>query len=145
MIFDHEIDKSLEFVRKMKEETQKSSPCKPHQSPKPHLHPNPIRSNPETHPNLAPPHLNPTHHFPSFLSVHLFLLQKEAWPEHKRECKCLQHVYPRVPTDSVRLTARIIFTLVSFISNPPAAVSTTTVCYSQDNMKACVTPTVWIV
>ncbi|KAK3563581.1 hypothetical protein QTP86_030934 [Hemibagrus guttatus] len=39
--------------------------------------------------------------------------QKEAWPEHKRECKHLQHVYPRVPTDSVRLTARIIFTLLS--------------------------------
>ncbi|XP_047677525.1 histone-lysine N-methyltransferase SMYD3 [Tachysurus fulvidraco] len=39
--------------------------------------------------------------------------QKEDWPEHKRECKCLQRVYPRVPTDSVRLTARIIFTLLS--------------------------------
>ncbi|XP_053093469.1 histone-lysine N-methyltransferase SMYD3 isoform X1 [Pangasianodon hypophthalmus] len=43
--------------------------------------------------------------------------QKEAWPEHKRECKCLQRVYPRVPTDSVRLVARIIFTLL----NDPAA------------------------
>ncbi|KAI5610902.1 histone-lysine N-methyltransferase SMYD3, partial [Silurus asotus] len=45
--------------------------------------------------------------------------QKEAWPEHKRECKCLQRVYPRVPTDSVRLTAKIIFTLL----NDPEAFS----------------------
>lgn len=43
--------------------------------------------------------------------------QKKAWPEHKTECKCLQRVYPRLPTDSVRLTARIIFTLL----NDPAA------------------------
>ncbi|XP_055029268.2 histone-lysine N-methyltransferase SMYD3 [Misgurnus anguillicaudatus] len=39
--------------------------------------------------------------------------QKQAWPEHKRECKCLKHLQPRIPTDSVRLVARIIFTLLS--------------------------------
>ncbi|KAM9466551.1 histone-lysine N-methyltransferase SMYD3 [Clarias gariepinus] len=39
--------------------------------------------------------------------------QKRAWPEHKRECERLRHVHPRVPTDSVRLTARIIFKLLS--------------------------------
>ncbi|TTO79331.1 Kinesin-like protein KIF28P [Bagarius yarrelli] len=45
------------------------------------------------------------------------VLKKEAWPEHRMECKCLQRVYPRLPTDSVRLTGRIIFTLL----NDPAA------------------------
>uniref|UniRef100_A0A4W4FT77 [histone H3]-lysine(4) N-trimethyltransferase n=1 Tax=Electrophorus electricus TaxID=8005 RepID=A0A4W4FT77_ELEEL len=39
--------------------------------------------------------------------------QRQAWPEHKRECKCLKHLQPRVPTDSVRLAARIIFRLLS--------------------------------
>uniref|UniRef100_A0AAR2L0B6 [histone H3]-lysine(4) N-trimethyltransferase n=1 Tax=Pygocentrus nattereri TaxID=42514 RepID=A0AAR2L0B6_PYGNA len=39
--------------------------------------------------------------------------QKEAWPEHKSECPCLKRVHPRIPTDSVRLTARIIFRLTS--------------------------------
>ncbi|XP_041644416.1 histone-lysine N-methyltransferase SMYD3 [Cheilinus undulatus] len=38
--------------------------------------------------------------------------QKQAWPDHKRECKCLQSLLPRIPTDSVRLAARIIFTLL---------------------------------
>uniref|UniRef100_A0A665V220 [histone H3]-lysine(4) N-trimethyltransferase n=1 Tax=Echeneis naucrates TaxID=173247 RepID=A0A665V220_ECHNA len=40
--------------------------------------------------------------------------QKQAWSGHKRECKCLRSLLPRVPTDSVRLAARIIFTLVCF-------------------------------
>uniref|UniRef100_Q32LV8 [histone H3]-lysine(4) N-trimethyltransferase n=1 Tax=Danio rerio TaxID=7955 RepID=Q32LV8_DANRE len=39
--------------------------------------------------------------------------QKQAWPDHKRECKCLKHLQPRIPTDSVRLVARIIFKLLS--------------------------------
>ncbi|XP_076834812.1 histone-lysine N-methyltransferase SMYD3 [Brachyhypopomus gauderio] len=39
--------------------------------------------------------------------------QKQAWPEHKRECKCLKHLQPRLPTDAVRLTARIIFSLLN--------------------------------
>ncbi|XP_072546320.1 histone-lysine N-methyltransferase SMYD3 [Salminus brasiliensis] len=39
--------------------------------------------------------------------------QKEAWVEHKSECLCLKRVHPRVPTDSVRLTARIIYRLLS--------------------------------
>uniref|UniRef100_A0A7N6FHJ4 [histone H3]-lysine(4) N-trimethyltransferase n=1 Tax=Anabas testudineus TaxID=64144 RepID=A0A7N6FHJ4_ANATE len=38
--------------------------------------------------------------------------QKQAWPDHKRECKCLQSLLPRIPTDSVRLAARLIFSLV---------------------------------
>lgn len=41
-----------------------------------------------------------------------FFLQKEAWSGHKRECKCLQSLLPRLPTDSVRLAARLIFGLV---------------------------------
>ncbi|XP_069786962.1 histone-lysine N-methyltransferase SMYD3 [Narcine bancroftii] len=39
--------------------------------------------------------------------------QKLAWSEHKRECKCLRSIYPRVPTDMVRLVARIIFKLIT--------------------------------
>ncbi|XP_072320858.1 histone-lysine N-methyltransferase SMYD3 [Eucyclogobius newberryi] len=35
--------------------------------------------------------------------------QKKAWPVHKSECKCLKRILPRIPTDSVRLAARIIF------------------------------------
>uniref|UniRef100_A0A8D3CJ29 [histone H3]-lysine(4) N-trimethyltransferase n=1 Tax=Scophthalmus maximus TaxID=52904 RepID=A0A8D3CJ29_SCOMX len=37
--------------------------------------------------------------------------QKQAWSVHKRECKCLRGLLPRVPTDSVRLAARLIFAL----------------------------------
>ncbi|XP_034732899.1 histone-lysine N-methyltransferase SMYD3 [Etheostoma cragini] len=39
--------------------------------------------------------------------------QKQAWLSHKRECKCLQSLLPRIPTDSVRLAARLIFALLS--------------------------------
>uniref|UniRef100_A0A673IXH8 [histone H3]-lysine(4) N-trimethyltransferase n=1 Tax=Sinocyclocheilus rhinocerous TaxID=307959 RepID=A0A673IXH8_9TELE len=39
--------------------------------------------------------------------------QKQAWPDHKRECKCLKRLQPRIPTDSVRLLTRIIFKLLS--------------------------------
>uniref|UniRef100_A0A8C7WM15 [histone H3]-lysine(4) N-trimethyltransferase n=1 Tax=Oryzias sinensis TaxID=183150 RepID=A0A8C7WM15_9TELE len=39
--------------------------------------------------------------------------QKRAWPGHKTECRCLCSLLPRHPTDSVRLAARLIFTLVS--------------------------------
>uniref|UniRef100_A0A672PFW5 [histone H3]-lysine(4) N-trimethyltransferase n=1 Tax=Sinocyclocheilus grahami TaxID=75366 RepID=A0A672PFW5_SINGR len=39
--------------------------------------------------------------------------QKQAWPDHKRECKCLKHLQPRIPTDSVRLLTRTIFKLLS--------------------------------
>uniref|UniRef100_A0AAY4BEV9 [histone H3]-lysine(4) N-trimethyltransferase n=1 Tax=Denticeps clupeoides TaxID=299321 RepID=A0AAY4BEV9_9TELE len=38
--------------------------------------------------------------------------QKQAWLEHKRECKYFKSLQPRVPPDSVRLAARIIFTPV---------------------------------
>ncbi|NP_001290697.1 histone-lysine N-methyltransferase SMYD3 [Esox lucius] len=38
--------------------------------------------------------------------------QKRAWSIHKRECKCLLSLHPRIPTDSVRLAARIIFRLL---------------------------------
>ncbi|XP_014865912.1 PREDICTED: histone-lysine N-methyltransferase SMYD3 [Poecilia mexicana] len=41
--------------------------------------------------------------------------QKQAWSGHKRECKCLRRLLPRLPTDSVRLAARIMFALL----NPP--------------------------
>ncbi|XP_038557424.1 histone-lysine N-methyltransferase SMYD3 [Micropterus salmoides] len=39
--------------------------------------------------------------------------QRQAWPGHKRECKCLQRLLPRIPTDSVRLAAKLIFALLS--------------------------------
>ncbi|XP_035508322.1 histone-lysine N-methyltransferase SMYD3 [Morone saxatilis] len=39
--------------------------------------------------------------------------QKQAWSGHKRECKCLQSLRPRIPTDSVRLAARLIFAMLS--------------------------------
>ncbi|CAN9506936.1 unnamed protein product [Ophioblennius macclurei] len=39
--------------------------------------------------------------------------QKRAWPGHKRECKCLWSLSPRVPTDSVRLAASLVFALSS--------------------------------
>ncbi|XP_073401243.1 histone-lysine N-methyltransferase SMYD3 isoform X3 [Dendrobates tinctorius] len=40
------------------------------------------------------------------------LCQKKAWKDHKRECLCLKNIFPNVPTDSVRLVARIIFKLL---------------------------------
>ncbi|KAL0969326.1 hypothetical protein UPYG_G00225600 [Umbra pygmaea] len=39
--------------------------------------------------------------------------QKKAWSDHKRECQSLRSVHPRVPTDSVRLAARIVFRLLA--------------------------------
>ncbi|KAM9825692.1 histone-lysine N-methyltransferase SMYD3 [Syngnathus typhle] len=39
--------------------------------------------------------------------------QKQAWSDHKRECKCLRSILPRIPTDSVRLAARLIFALMN--------------------------------
>lgn len=39
--------------------------------------------------------------------------QKQAWPAHKRECKCLWSLLPRIPTDSVHLALRLIFALLS--------------------------------
>ncbi|XP_029986959.1 histone-lysine N-methyltransferase SMYD3 [Sphaeramia orbicularis] len=39
--------------------------------------------------------------------------QKQAWSVHKTECKCLRSLLPRIPTDSVRLAARLIFALLS--------------------------------
>ncbi|XP_046887274.1 histone-lysine N-methyltransferase SMYD3 [Hypomesus transpacificus] len=38
--------------------------------------------------------------------------QRRAWPEHKRECSSLRSLLPRMPSDSVRLAARIIFRLL---------------------------------
>ncbi|XP_059209043.1 histone-lysine N-methyltransferase SMYD3 [Centropristis striata] len=39
--------------------------------------------------------------------------QKRAWSGHKRECKCLHSLLPRIPTDSVRLAGRLIFAVLS--------------------------------
>ncbi|XP_038249905.1 histone-lysine N-methyltransferase SMYD3 isoform X3 [Dermochelys coriacea] len=38
--------------------------------------------------------------------------QKEAWQEHKQECKCLKSTEPNFPPDSVRLVGRIVFKLL---------------------------------
>ncbi|XP_053158232.1 histone-lysine N-methyltransferase SMYD3 isoform X2 [Hemicordylus capensis] len=38
--------------------------------------------------------------------------QKEAWQDHKRECKCIKSTEPNFPPDSVRLVGRIIFKLL---------------------------------
>lgn len=45
------------------------------------------------------------------------LLQRQAWSVHRTECECLRRLLPRIPTDSVRLSARLIFALVRF---PPS-------------------------
>ena len=38
--------------------------------------------------------------------------QRNAWVNyHRKECKCLRKVSPKIPTDTVRLIARIIFKL----------------------------------
>ncbi|XP_074024280.1 histone-lysine N-methyltransferase SMYD3 isoform X3 [Numenius arquata] len=38
--------------------------------------------------------------------------QKEAWLDHKQECRCLKSVEPNIPPDSVRLAGRIVFKLL---------------------------------
>uniref|UniRef100_A0A8C3UXL8 [histone H3]-lysine(4) N-trimethyltransferase n=1 Tax=Catharus ustulatus TaxID=91951 RepID=A0A8C3UXL8_CATUS len=38
--------------------------------------------------------------------------QKEAWLDHKQECRCLKSIEPNFPPDSVRLAGRIVFKLV---------------------------------
>ncbi|XP_006897801.1 PREDICTED: histone-lysine N-methyltransferase SMYD3 [Elephantulus edwardii] len=44
--------------------------------------------------------------------------QKKAWPDHKRECKCLRNCQPRYPPDSVRLLGRV---LVKLMDQKPSA------------------------
>ncbi|XP_025958444.2 histone-lysine N-methyltransferase SMYD3 isoform X1 [Dromaius novaehollandiae] len=39
-------------------------------------------------------------------------LHKEAWQDHKQECKCLKSIEPNFPPDSVRLAGRIVFKLL---------------------------------
>ncbi|KAK2167317.1 hypothetical protein NP493_1279g00016 [Ridgeia piscesae] len=41
------------------------------------------------------------------------LCQRQAWLVHKEECKCLQRVTPRIPTDSIRLFFRLLLKLES--------------------------------
>uniref|UniRef100_A0A8C4TZZ5 Uncharacterized protein n=1 Tax=Falco tinnunculus TaxID=100819 RepID=A0A8C4TZZ5_FALTI len=38
--------------------------------------------------------------------------QKEAWLDHKQECRCLKSIVPNFPPDSVRLAGRIVFKLL---------------------------------
>ncbi|KAM6085676.1 histone-lysine N-methyltransferase SMYD3 isoform 2-T2 [Theristicus caerulescens] len=38
--------------------------------------------------------------------------QKEAWLDHKQECRCLKSAEPNFPPDSVRLAGRIVFKLL---------------------------------
>ncbi|XP_072712609.1 histone-lysine N-methyltransferase SMYD3 isoform X3 [Ciconia boyciana] len=38
--------------------------------------------------------------------------QKEAWLDHKQECRCLKSIEPNFPPDSVRLAGRIVFKLL---------------------------------
>uniref|UniRef100_A0A8D0FU11 [histone H3]-lysine(4) N-trimethyltransferase n=1 Tax=Strix occidentalis caurina TaxID=311401 RepID=A0A8D0FU11_STROC len=42
--------------------------------------------------------------------------QKEAWLDHKQECRCLKSIKPNFPPDSVRLAGRIVFKLVMCLS-----------------------------
>lgn len=37
--------------------------------------------------------------------------QRDAWPLHKYECRCLQNVAPRIVPDCARLLARLIIHL----------------------------------
>ncbi|KAG5265408.1 hypothetical protein AALO_G00242120 [Alosa alosa] len=39
--------------------------------------------------------------------------QKQAWPEHKGECRRLKSLHPRIPPDSVRLATRILSAMLS--------------------------------
>ncbi|KAH0513641.1 Histone-lysine N-methyltransferase SMYD3 [Microtus ochrogaster] len=39
-------------------------------------------------------------------------MEKKAWPDHKRECRCLKSCKPRYPPDSVRLLGRVIVKLM---------------------------------
>uniref|UniRef100_A0A8C0HP68 Uncharacterized protein n=1 Tax=Buteo japonicus TaxID=224669 RepID=A0A8C0HP68_9AVES len=43
-------------------------------------------------------------------------ISKEAWLDHKQECRCLKSVEPNFPPDSVRLAGRIVFKLVICLS-----------------------------
>ncbi|XP_068925239.1 histone-lysine N-methyltransferase SMYD3 isoform X2 [Petaurus breviceps papuanus] len=38
--------------------------------------------------------------------------QKQAWQDHKRECKCLKSSEPKFPPDSVRLLGKVVFKLL---------------------------------
>ncbi|XP_043860495.1 histone-lysine N-methyltransferase SMYD3 isoform X2 [Dromiciops gliroides] len=38
--------------------------------------------------------------------------QKQAWQDHKRECKCLRSSEPKFPPDSVRLLGKVVFKLL---------------------------------
>uniref|UniRef100_A0A6P5JU52 [histone H3]-lysine(4) N-trimethyltransferase n=1 Tax=Phascolarctos cinereus TaxID=38626 RepID=A0A6P5JU52_PHACI len=38
--------------------------------------------------------------------------QKQAWQDHKRECKCLKSSKPKFPPDSVRLLGKVVFKLL---------------------------------
>ncbi|XP_074078949.1 histone-lysine N-methyltransferase SMYD3 isoform X2 [Macrotis lagotis] len=38
--------------------------------------------------------------------------QKQAWQDHKRECKCLKSSEPKIPPDSVRLLGKVVFKLL---------------------------------
>lgn len=62
----------------------------------------------------------------SMCCLTLLLPQRQAWCVHRLECKCLRSLLPRVPTDSVRLSARIIFALVRHpLANTQSGVSRT--------------------
>ncbi|XP_064188248.1 histone-lysine N-methyltransferase SMYD3 [Anguilla rostrata] len=44
--------------------------------------------------------------------------QKRSWPEHREECRRLQRLHPTIPTDSVRLVAKILSKLVNRSHGP---------------------------
>ncbi|KAJ8341850.1 hypothetical protein SKAU_G00341410 [Synaphobranchus kaupii] len=44
--------------------------------------------------------------------------QKQSWPEHKEECQRLKRLHPTIPTDSVRLVAKILSKLVNRSRSP---------------------------
>lgn len=44
--------------------------------------------------------------------------QKGAWPDHRRECKCLKSIQPKEPVETVRLIGRAIFKLLKKLPCP---------------------------
>ena len=49
-----------------------------------------------------------TSHRYNVISSYIISFQKKSWIQHKVECRCIQRVAPKIPTDSVRLLLRLV-------------------------------------